>query len=77
MTEIMVIGASKIFIEQDGILKKTDQTFFSEEEVYRLIDQITAPLNRIVNESVPIVDGRLPDGSRVHVVLPPVSWKDR
>lgn len=73
ITEIMVIGPSKIFIEQDGILKKTDKHFYSEEEVYRLIDQMIAPLNRIVNESVPIVDGRLPDGSRVHVVLPPIS----
>ena len=73
VTEIMVIGASKIFVEQNGVLKKTDKTFFSEEEVYRLIYQMIAPLNRMVNESVPIVDGRLPDGSRVHVVLPPVS----
>lgn len=73
ITEIMVIGATKIFIEQNGLLKKTEKTFCSEEEVYRLIDQMIAPLNRIVNESVPIVDGRLPDGSRVHVVLPPIS----
>lgn len=73
VTEIMVVGASKIFIEQNGQLKKTDTIFSDNEEVYRLIDQMIAPLNRMVNESMPIVDGRLPDGSRVHVVIPPVS----
>lgn len=73
VTEIMVIGPDKIFVEQSGVLKKTERTFGSVGEVYRLIDQMIAPLNRMVNESEPIVDGRLPDGSRVHVVLPPVS----
>lgn len=73
ITEIMVIGASKIFVEQNGHIRRTEQSFVSEEEVYRLIDQMISPLNRVVNETVPIVDGRLPDGSRVHVVLPPVS----
>ena len=73
VTEIMVIGASKIFVEQDGQLRRTEQSFASEEEVYRLVDQMISPLNRVVNETVPVVDGRLPDGSRVHVVLPPVS----
>lgn len=73
VTEIMVTGLEHIFIERRGVLIKTPDRFLDESEIYRLIDQMVAGTNRMVNETVPIVDSRLPDGSRVHIVLPPVS----
>lgn len=73
ITEIMVVGSGKIFIEQNGMMLHTNEKFASEEEIYRVIDHIVAPLNRIINESSPIVDCRLKDGSRVHIVIPPIS----
>ncbi len=73
VTEIMVVGHNKIFIEREGRILLTGESFRDEEDLLRLIEHIIAPTNRIVNESSPIVDSRLPDGSRVHVVLPPVS----
>ena len=73
VTEIMVIGKEKIFIEYSGRLIRTQDYFDTEDEIYQVIDQILAPINRVVNESSPVVDGRLPDGSRVHIVIPPIS----
>ena len=73
ITEIMVNGVSGIFIEKDGRLRKLEINFDSKEKLRQVIWQITAGCNRVVNESSPIVDARLPDGARVNVVLDPVA----
>lgn len=73
ITEIMINGANHIFIEKEGKLVETDCVFENEERLRNVIQQIVASCNRIVNETVPIVDARLEDGSRVNVVLPPIS----
>lgn len=73
ITEIMINGANNIFIERAGRLCRSDRTFDSEERLKSIIQHIVAGCNRLVNESSPIVDARLKDGSRVNVVLPPVS----
>ena len=67
VTEIMINGPDTVFIEQDGKLFKKDVSFGSEEKLQNVIQNIVAKVNRTVNESTPIVDARLQDGSRVNV----------
>jgi pilus assembly protein CpaF len=73
VTEIMVNGPKNIYIERYGKIEKTSLSFESEEHLLRIIERIVAPLGRRVDESSPMVDARLPDGSRVNVTIPPVS----
>jgi len=73
VTEIMVNGAKNIYIERKGKLHRVPVTFESNEHVMRIIDRIVAPLGRRIDESSPYVDARLPDGSRVNAIIPPIS----
>ncbi|MCH5340787.1 MAG: CpaF family protein [Acetatifactor sp.] len=73
VTEIMINGKDHIFVEQDGRLRKLDTGFESIEKLQDVIQQIVAGCNRVVNEASPIVDARLPNGSRVNIVMNPVA----
>lgn len=73
VTEIMVNGAKNIYIERAGKLHRAPITFESNEHVMRIIERIVSPLGRRIDESSPYVDARLPDGSRVNAVIPPIS----
>ncbi len=73
ITEIMVNGAKDIYVERRGKLQRVPLTFESNEHVMRIIERIVAPLGRRIDESSPYVDARLPDGSRVNAVIPPIS----
>lgn len=73
ITEIMVNGPKNIYVERKGKIVRVPITFEGNDHVMRVIDRIVAPLGRRIDESSPFVDARLPDGSRVNAVIPPIS----
>src|SRR6266511_583919 len=72
ISEIMVNGANQIWVERDGKLTETNSHFIDDEHVRRIIDRIISPLGRRCDETTPMVDARLPDGSRVNAIIPPL-----
>ena len=73
VTEIMVNGTEHIYIERGGVIEATSARFISERHLRRVIDRIVNQIGRRVDEASPMVDARLPDGSRVNVIVPPLS----
>ena len=75
VTEVMVNNYDRIFVERDGRLERTDARFVDNAHVFRIIDKIVSQVGRRIDESSPMVDARLPDGSRVNAIIPPLSLK--
>lgn len=73
ITEIMINGTEQIFYERNGRIYRSERRFYSQKKLEDVIQQIVSSANRLVNEASPIVDARLPDGSRVNVVLKPAA----
>ena len=73
VTEIMVNGPKAIYVEKSGKIQKTNLSFEDDEHLLRIIERIVAPLGRRVDESSPMVDARLPDGSRINATISPIS----
>jgi pilus assembly protein CpaF len=73
ITEIMVNGAKSVYVERGGKIFRVPVNFESDDHVMRIIDRIVAPLGRRIDESSPYVDARLPDGSRINAIIPPIS----
>jgi pilus assembly protein CpaF len=75
VTEIMVNGPEKVFVERTGKIESTDATFVDDAHLMRIIDKIVSQIGRRIDESSPMVDARLPDGSRVNAIIPPLSLR--
>jgi pilus assembly protein CpaF len=75
VTEIMVNHPQQVYVERKGKLEKTTITFQDNDHIMRIIERIVTPLGRRIDESMPMVDARLPDGSRVNAVIPPLALR--
>jgi len=75
ITEVMVNNKDQVYVERHGKIELTGKKFISNEQVRSVIERIVAPLGRRIDESLPMVDARLPDGSRVNAIIPPLSLK--
>ncbi|HZC30135.1 MAG TPA: ATPase, T2SS/T4P/T4SS family [Gaiellaceae bacterium] len=73
VSEIMVNGTRGVWVERDGVLEHTPIRFADPDQILVLIERLVAPLGRRIDHADPLVDARLPDGSRVHAVIPPIS----
>src|ERR1700761_5508997 len=73
VTEVMVNAFDKVYVERNGKLERTDVRFVDESHVMRIIDKIVSQVGRRVDEASPMVDARLPDGSRVNAIIPPLA----
>ncbi|NIA21161.1 MAG: FHA domain-containing protein [Anaerolineaceae bacterium] len=73
LTEIMVVGRDRIYVDEGGVIRNTGRKFLSDEVVMTVIERIVTPIGRRIDQSTPIVDARLPDGSRVNATIPPLS----
>ena len=73
ISDILVNGASNLYIEKHGVLKRTNVSFTDDRHLMRIIDRIVSMVGRRVDEVSPMVDARLKDGSRVNVIIPPLS----
>jgi pilus assembly protein CpaF len=73
VNEVMSNGPDHVYVEREGKVELTGVRFYDEEHMLRVIDRILTPIGRRVDESAPMADARLPDGSRVNVVIPPLS----
>ncbi len=75
VTEIMVVGKDHIYIERNGVIEKSGRRFISDKVTEAIIERIVAQVGRRIDKSQPLVDARLPDGSRVNAIIPPLAVK--